>query len=204
MQVSQHALGTVAEGKVTLRTASHCITWLTRRAKPSCTDAKKRLLLSPQRLRSVPLHHQQVLKGSAVNFKGLQCRFFFFYTVCNPAHLIAHNVGEQAEISNTASKKKIYPAGVFCCLHHSQHGSLNLQTALFIKKKNQNPNLCSSNKPLNTLKIYLLHAETRKIEFRLGYTSKDSLFKSIKSGSASTFTLNITVFCYLNAFIMKQ
>lgn len=43
-----------------------------------------------------------------------------------------------------------------------------------------------------------------KIEFRLGYTSKDSLFKSIKSGSASTFTLNITVFCYLNAFIMKQ
>lgn len=64
---------------------------------------------------------------------------------------------------------------------------------MFIKKKNQNPNLCSSNKPLNTLKIYLLHAETRKIEFRLGYTSKDSLFKSIKSGSASTFTLNITV-----------
>lgn len=32
-----------------------------------------------------------------------------------------------------------------------------------------------------------------KIEFRLGYTSEDSLFKSIKSGSASTFTLNITV-----------
>lgn len=74
--VSQHVWGTV---RILDRLPSH---GLPDRLNPAGQTQK--LMLSPQRLRVPPLHDQQVLKGSAVNFGRPQCRLF--YRVYKPVY----------------------------------------------------------------------------------------------------------------------